>query len=135
MEAIIGNTEKLCDFLKKMIIDTLKLEDLDGMPLISLGTRSPLGKLLDSHIASSGTGFRTVAEVETYQMAKALVAHGAGISIIDEITALSTWDSIGKGSTPSVTWPGICIAVASTRVSSPPAPTPSWRCSSATTSS
>jgi acyl carrier protein len=28
LEAIINNTEKLCDFLKKMIIDTLKLEDI-----------------------------------------------------------------------------------------------------------
>ena len=30
-----------------------------------------------------------MAEVETYQMAKSLVAHGAGVAIIDEITARS----------------------------------------------
>lgn len=28
MEQIINNTDRLCDFLKKMIIDTLKLEDI-----------------------------------------------------------------------------------------------------------
>ena len=28
MEETINNTEKLCDFLKKMIIDTLRLEDI-----------------------------------------------------------------------------------------------------------
>ena len=59
------------------------------MPLVSLGKRSPLGKLLDHRLAASGIGFQTVAEVETYQMASALVAHGAGVSIIDEITARS----------------------------------------------
>ena len=28
MEEIINNSERLCEFLKKMIIDTLKLEDV-----------------------------------------------------------------------------------------------------------
>ena len=69
--------------------DSLSLEDLDGMPLISLSTRSPLGRLLGNRIDSGKIRFRSVAKVETYQMAKALVAHGAGIAIIDEITAKS----------------------------------------------
>ena len=69
--------------------DRLSLEDLDGMPLISLSTRSPLGRLLGNRIDSGKIRFRSVAKVETYQMAKALVAHGAGIAIIDEITARS----------------------------------------------
>lgn len=30
MEEIINNTEELCLFLKKMIIDTLKLEDINA---------------------------------------------------------------------------------------------------------
>jgi DNA-binding transcriptional LysR family regulator len=67
----------------------LALEDLDGMPLVSLSTRSPLGGLLANRIDSSNIKFRSVARVETYQMAKALVAHGAGIAIVDEITARS----------------------------------------------
>lgn len=28
MEGIINNTDKLCEFLKRMIIDTLRLEDI-----------------------------------------------------------------------------------------------------------
>ena len=69
--------------------ESLTLGDLEDEPLINLSTRSPLGKLLGERIASSGVTFRSVAEVETYQMAKSLVAHGAGVAIIDEITARS----------------------------------------------
>ena len=68
---------------------SLALDDLEDMPLINLSARSPLGKLLEDRIRSSGVTFRSVAEVETYQMAKSLVAHGAGVAIIDEITARS----------------------------------------------
>jgi len=67
----------------------LSLEALDGMPLISLNTRSPLGRLLANRIDSGDIRFKSVAKVETYQMAKALVAHGAGVAIVDEITARS----------------------------------------------
>jgi DNA-binding transcriptional LysR family regulator len=67
----------------------ISLEDLDGMPLISLSTRSPLGRLLANRMDQTKTRFESVAKVETYQMAKALVAHGAGVAIVDEITARS----------------------------------------------
>jgi DNA-binding transcriptional LysR family regulator len=69
--------------------DCLSLEDLDGLPLVSLSTRSPLGRLLANRIDSGKVKFRSVAKVETYQTAKALVAHGAGVAIVDEITARS----------------------------------------------
>ena len=68
----------------------LALKDLDGMPFINLSTRSPLGSILASRIASDNIQLRTVARVETYQMAKALVAQNTGVSIIDEVTARST---------------------------------------------
>jgi len=68
----------------------LSLQDLDGMPFINLNTRSPLGKLLASRVQASNIQFQNITKVETYQMAKALVAHGAGVSIIDEVTAKST---------------------------------------------
>lgn len=66
------------------------LEDLDGERFINLSTRSPLGQILATHFESSNIQLQTVANVETYQMAKALVAHGAGVSLIDEITARSS---------------------------------------------
>lgn len=68
----------------------LTLNDLDGMPFINMNTRSPLGRLLASRRKANNIRFNNVAKVETYQMAKALVAQGAGVSIIDEITARST---------------------------------------------
>jgi DNA-binding transcriptional LysR family regulator len=68
----------------------LTLEDLDGLPFISLNARSPLGALVASRMEASNIQFPNVAQVETYQMAKALVAHGAGVSVVDEVTAKST---------------------------------------------
>ena len=66
------------------------LEELDGMDFINLGARSPLGQLLATRIESSTIELRTVANVETYQMAKSLVANGAGMALVDEITARSS---------------------------------------------
>jgi DNA-binding transcriptional LysR family regulator len=66
------------------------LEDLAEHPFISLDDRGPLGRLLSSHIASSRISLNTVATAETYQVAKALVSHGVGITVIDEITARSS---------------------------------------------
>jgi len=68
----------------------LTLNDLDGMPFVNMNTRSPLGRLLASRRKANNIRFNNVAKVETYQMAKALVAEGVGVSIIDEITARST---------------------------------------------
>lgn len=68
---------------------SLTLDDLDGVPFINLGTRSPLGQMLANRVESGGIQLRSIANVETYQMAKALVAHGAGVALIDEITAKS----------------------------------------------
>ena len=82
----VALTPKTMDFGSKR---RLTLEDLDGLPFINLSTRSPLGQLLANRIETGKIRFQSVAKVETYQMAKALVAHGAGVSIIDEITARS----------------------------------------------
>lgn len=68
----------------------MTLEELDGMHFINLSTRSPLGQLLAARFEASNIRLHTVANVETYQMAKALVAYGAGVALIDEITARSS---------------------------------------------
>ena len=74
------------------VADKMKvaLNDLDGKRFINLSTRSPLGQLLATQIETSNIQLQTVAHVETYQIAKALVAHGAGITLVDEITARSS---------------------------------------------
>lgn len=68
----------------------LSMDDLDGLDFVNLNARSPLGRILATRIESSDIQLRTVANVETYQMAKALVAHGVGVALIDEITARSS---------------------------------------------
>jgi DNA-binding transcriptional LysR family regulator len=68
----------------------LTIQDLKGMDFVNLNVRSPLGQILATRIESSDIRLHTVANVETYQMAKALVAHGAGVALIDEITARSS---------------------------------------------
>lgn len=68
----------------------LPLNDLEGKPYINLNTRSPLGRLLARRKQANNIRFNNVVKVETYQLAKALVAQGAGVSIIDEITARSS---------------------------------------------
>ena len=68
----------------------MNLDELNGKRFVNLNTRSPLGQLLETRFESSNIKLRSVANVETYQMAKALVAYGAGMALIDEITARST---------------------------------------------
>jgi DNA-binding transcriptional LysR family regulator len=67
----------------------LTLEELDGKRFVNLNTRSPLGQLLETRFESSNIKLRSVANVDAYQTAKALVANGAGMALIDEITARS----------------------------------------------
>lgn len=67
----------------------LKLAELAGRPFISLSDRGPLGGVLTQHLKASGVEFTSRVRAETYQMAMAMVAHGGGATIIDEITARS----------------------------------------------
>lgn len=69
---------------------SLTVNDLEGFPYISLDRRGPLGQLLSKHIDSSGAALNAVVHAETYQVAKSLVSHGAGVAITDEITARSS---------------------------------------------
>lgn len=80
-------TRDTLDFAGK---SKLTLQDLASKPFIKLSSRSPLGQLLDDQIENYAINPRTVANVETYQMAKSLVAHGAGVALVDEITARSS---------------------------------------------
>jgi len=68
----------------------VKIEELAGHRFIGLNNRGPLGQLLSTRLATSNVDLNVVAWTETYHVAKALVAFGAGISIADEITGRST---------------------------------------------
>ena len=67
----------------------LCIEDLAGHPFISLDRRGPLGRLLLKRLQSAAVELNTVAYAETYHVAKSMVAHGAGVTIADGVTARS----------------------------------------------
>ena len=67
----------------------LHLKDLAGLPFIRLDNQGPLDRLLAAHIESSNVDLESVAIAGSYQLAKALVSHGVGVSIADEVTACS----------------------------------------------
>lgn len=65
------------------------IDDIAALPFIRLDSSGPLGRLLSTHIESSGAELNSVAFCETYHVAKALVAYGHGVTITDDITARS----------------------------------------------
>lgn len=67
----------------------LRLEDIAGLPFIRLDNRGPLDRLLTAHIDSSDVQLNPVAIAGSYQLAKALISHGVGVGIADEVTARS----------------------------------------------
>lgn len=67
----------------------LNIRDLANLPFIKLSGRSPLGQMLTKQLEDRSTAFKTLVSCDTYHVAKSLVAEGTGITIIDEITALS----------------------------------------------
>jgi DNA-binding transcriptional LysR family regulator len=67
----------------------LTASDLCGHPFIGLNSRGPLGRILSSYLAPVEQDLNIVTWSETYHVAKALVARGAGVTITDEVTAKS----------------------------------------------
>lgn len=68
----------------------MSITDLSSRPFVGLNSRGPLGQLLAKRLEANDVEPSVVAWTETYHIAKALVASGAGITIADEITAQST---------------------------------------------
>lgn len=68
---------------------SMSLGDLRDRPFIGLNSRGPLGQALNDYLEDSNIDPHFVAWTETYHVAKALVASGAGVTITDEITARS----------------------------------------------
>ncbi len=88
----IGETEFVCvsPAKHKVTADILDLNDLRDMPLIQLNAKSPLGQMLSNKLRNFDLGSAGSSIVaETYHLAKRLVEQGAGIAVIDKITAFS----------------------------------------------
>lgn len=66
------------------------LSDLTSLPLIDLNSKSVLGRRLRDRLQTLNIeARRSPLIVETYHLAKRLVRQGAGVAIIDAVTALS----------------------------------------------
>lgn len=68
---------------------SLNAEDLCEHPFIGLNSRGPLGRALSTYLEPVAERLNVVTWSETYHVAKALVACGTGVTIADEITAIS----------------------------------------------
>jgi len=68
---------------------SLKAADLCGHPFIGLNGRGPLGRALSQYLEPVEADLDIVIWSETYHVVKTLVASGAGVTVIDEVTAKS----------------------------------------------
>lgn len=67
----------------------LRLDDLAGLPFIKLDNQGSLDRSLTTRIKASGVELTPVGIAGSFQLAKALVSHGLGVCIADEVTARS----------------------------------------------
>ncbi len=74
-------------WLAESLSRPLRLPELAGAPLIGLDTRDALGGLLRGHLEELDPPPRIDTWVQTYQLARALVAAGQGLALVDPLTA------------------------------------------------
>jgi len=67
----------------------VRLQELAGVPMIGLDTRDALGGLLRGHFEELDQPPRIDTWVQTYQLARQLVASGQGVALVDSLTALA----------------------------------------------
>jgi len=65
------------------------LTALDGVPVVALDARDPVGTSLNQACRDAGVGLQAVITVQTYHAALAMAHHGLGAALVDGCTALS----------------------------------------------
>jgi DNA-binding transcriptional LysR family regulator len=73
----------------KLRAGSLSLDDLTGVPTISLDAQDPVGMLLSQLARESSAGLNHYVTVQTYHTALAMAHHGLGVAMVDGCTALS----------------------------------------------
>jgi len=74
---------------------SLRLEDFQNQPFIGYGADSPIGRLIRKLFMDQGMVLRAKVEVQQVHVACAFVHDGLGISIIDELSAMSpVWPNL-----------------------------------------
>ncbi|QMV63310.1 LysR substrate-binding domain-containing protein [Pseudomonas berkeleyensis] len=66
--------------------EPLDIQELGGEPLLALDTRDALGSLLDHHLGEAPQPPQVVARVQTWLLARSLVAEGLGLAVVDPLT-------------------------------------------------
>ena len=67
----------------------VELTALEGLPLVALDARDPIGSRLNEAFRDAGAGLQAVITVQTYHAALAMAHHGLGVALVDGCTALS----------------------------------------------
>lgn len=70
----------------------LALEALAGVPMIGIAIKDKLGRMLRAHMQYLSPEPEILIWVQTYQFARALVADGHGMALVDPFTALDKDD-------------------------------------------
>jgi DNA-binding transcriptional LysR family regulator len=65
----------------------LPISALASQSMIGITVRDALGSLLQSHLAKIDPPPKTAVAVQTYQLARSLVAKGEGVALVDPFTA------------------------------------------------
>ena len=91
---VIGQSEFICVAPENYIFSaqgaSIDLDELESHPLITLNEKSVLGRVLANKLSQAfGQAPDSRFIVETYHIAKRLAQQGAGVALIDEITAFS----------------------------------------------
>jgi DNA-binding transcriptional LysR family regulator len=73
---------------EEVLSQPFRLEQLADAPLIGLDTHDALGGLLRGHLEALDPPPRIDTWVQTYQLARTLVAAGQGLALVDPLTAL-----------------------------------------------
>ena len=67
----------------------MTMADIAMHPFVALHSRGPLGRALSDYIRAHDASIRIVAWTDPWHIAKSMVVHGRGLTIVDEITARS----------------------------------------------
>lgn len=70
------------------------LSRLDGREMVGLANSGPVGDLLASALKRQGVEIQEVVSNQTYYLAAALTRCGAGMTVVDEFTALASADAL-----------------------------------------
>lgn len=73
---------------KAQLRKPLRLAELAGVPMIGIAVRDSLGRRLRTHLQYLNPEPKISVQVQTYQLAKALVIDGQGVALVDPFTAL-----------------------------------------------